>query len=50
MRNEFWKVNSFFLARREDLFAYVGMDAAFQYIDELIFAIVHVCRRFVPWL
>ena len=50
MRNELWKVHSFVLARREDLFAYVGIDAAFQYIDELIFASVHVCWRFVPRL
>jgi hypothetical protein len=50
MRNEFWKVHSFVLARREAPFANVGIDAAFRYIDELIFAIVHVCPGLVPWL
>jgi hypothetical protein len=34
MWNELWKVHSFVLARREDLFANVGINAAFQYIDE----------------
>jgi hypothetical protein len=28
----------------------VGIDAAFQYIEELVFAIMHVSRRFVSWL
>jgi len=50
MRNELGKVHSFVPARKKDLFANVGIDAAFQYIEELIFAIVHVCRRLVPWL
>jgi hypothetical protein len=48
MRNEFWKVHSFVLARKEDLFTNVGIDAALQYIDELIFAIVQCAGGSFP--
>jgi hypothetical protein len=42
------KVHSFIRARWKNLFADIGIDAAFEYVKELIFAIMHVGRRFIP--
>ena len=50
MRNELRQVHSFIRTHSKDLLADIGIDAAFEYIKELIFAIMYMCRRFVPGL